>query len=269
MSDLAGTGVGMRGTHVPRILAELPDIPWLEALADNHLRGTGREQLRSVSCHYPLALHCVGMSIGGTDPIDYDYLSRVRSLACEVEAALISDHLCWTAVEGEHLHDLMPLPYTRSVLDHVCARVDAIQEYLGCPLTVENPSSYFRYRQSDMHEPEFLNELARRSGCRLLLDVNNVYVACVNSGTEPQAYLSSLDLTQVVYIHLAGFEDKGDYLLDAHNHRTAEPVWDLFERILSGRADIPALCEWDRNIPDLDVLMGEAGRADELRHRYQ
>jgi len=264
---LTGTGIGLRGPHIPRLLRERPAISWLEALTDNYLApaGPAREQLRAVRQDYPVTLHCVGMSIGGTDPIDYDYLSRIRYLKNEIEPAWISDHLCWTSVDGEQIHDLMPLPYTETTLRHVSDRIGAIQDALQCPILIENVSSYFRFRESSIAEAEFLAELARMTGCGLLLDVCNIYVSSFNHETTAREFLEQLPLDRVAEIHLAGFDDKGDHLLDAHNATVSQGVWELFAWVMQRRPDIPALVEWDRNLPELDVLIGEARRADAVR----
>mgnify|MGYP005851642961 CR=1 FL=1 len=266
-NTLTGTGIGLRGPHIPRLLNERPAIPWLEALTDNHLAPAGpvREQLRAVRQYWPVTLHCVGMSIGGTDPIDYDYLSRIRALKDEIEPAWISDHLCWTSVDGQQMHDLMPLPYTEATLKHVSDRVLAIQDYLQCIILVENVSSYFKFRDSSVVEAEFLSELTRITGCGLLLDVCNAWVSASNHVMDARAFLEQLPLDRVAEIHLAGFDDQGDHLLDAHNAPVPEGVWELFAWVMQRRPEIPALVEWDRDLPDLDELIGEARRADAIR----
>jgi len=266
-NTLTGTGIGLRGPHIPRLLKERPAVPWLEALADNHLApaGPAREQLRAVRQDYPVTLHCVGMSIGGTDPIDEAYLARIRALRDEIEPAWISDHLCWTAVDGQQMHDLLPLPYTKATLRHVGDRILAIQDFLQCNILVENVSSYFKFRESSIADAEFLSELTRITGCGLLLDVCNSYVSSFNHGTTAQEFLERLPLDRVAEIHLAGFDDQGDHLLDAHNASVPEVVWELFARVMQRRPEIPALVEWDRDLPDLDVLIEQARRADAIR----
>jgi len=264
---LTGTGIGLRGPHIPSLLNERPAIPWLEALTDNHLApaGPAREQLRAVRHGYPVTLHCVGMSIGGTDPIDDAYLSRIRALKDEIEPAWISDHLCWTSVDGQQMHDLMPLPYTEATLHHVSDRILAIQDYLRCPILIENVSSYFRFRDSTIAEAEFLSELVRSTGCGLLLDVCNIYVSSFNHDMAAHEFLERLPLDRVAEIHLAGFDDQDDHLLDAHNAPVPEAVWELFTWVMQRHPEIPALVEWDRDLPGLDVLVDQARRADAIR----
>lgn len=267
-NSLTGTGIGLRGPHIPRLLNERPPIPWLEALTDNHLAPTGpaREQLRAVRQYYPVTLHCVGMSIGGTDPIDVAYLSRIRALRDEIEPAWISDHLCWTSVDGQQMHDLMPLPYTEATLRHASDRILTIQDYLQCNILIENVSSYFRFRESSIAEAEFISELAHITGCGLLLDVCNIYVSSFNHAAAAREFLKRLPLDRVAEIHLAGFDDKGDHLLDAHNAPVPEAVWELFAWVMQRRPEIPALVEWDRDLPDLDVLIEQARRAEAIRN---
>ena len=262
-SRISGAGIGLRTCHIEEVLNHLPPVPWFELLADNHLAEGGlvRAQVEAVRAHYPLTLHCVGMNLAGPDPLDRTYLGRVRDLRDRTEAVWVSDHLCFTAADGRHYHDLLPFPYTDEALRHVAARVLEVQDFLGEALVVENVSSYLRFADSSASEAEFLAQLTKATDCGLLLDVNNLYVNQVNHGDDLDAYLAALPLDRVREIHLAGYEPKEGYLLDAHNNRVSAPVWDLYEQVARYLPRIPALIEWDNDIPGFEVLVEEAERA--------
>lgn len=268
MSDtIRGAGLGLRMPHVAEILDHGADVPWFELLADNHLAAGGpiSAQTDAVASRWPLTLHCVGMNIGGTDALDFDYLARIRSLAKRVEAAWISDHLCFTSCHGHNFHDLLPLPYTSEALAHVAARVQRIQDFFGQPLVVENISAYLRFRESNRSEAEFLSELVERTGCGLLLDVNNLYVNHVNHGEDIDAYLAALPLAAVREIHLAGYSRQDGYLLDTHDHPVHPPVWSLYARVVEAVPEVPTLIEWDNDLPAFSVLLDQARQADSVR----
>jgi uncharacterized protein (UPF0276 family) len=258
--------VGLRTCHVAQVLEQRPAVPWFELLADNHLAAGGAAvaQAEAVGAFYPVTLHCVGMNLAGVDPLDRAYLERVCSLRDRTEAAWVSDHLCFTALGGRHYHDLLPFPYTTEALRHVAARVLEVQDLLGEPLVVENVSSYLRFVDAPLGEAQFLAELVRATGCFLLLDVNNLYVNHRNHGDDLEAYLAALPLDRVREIHLAGYEAKGGYLLDAHNHPVSAPVWELYGRVCRDLAQVPALIEWDNEIPAFEALAAEAGRAERV-----
>jgi uncharacterized protein (UPF0276 family) len=260
---ISGAGIGLRLCHLEQLLAERPAIPWLELLADNHLAAGGMTalQVEAVAARYPLTLHCVGMNLAGTDPLDADYLRRVRDLRARAGAAWVSDHLCFTAVDGRCYHELLPFPYTEASLTHVTARVQHVQEALGAPLVIENVSAYLRFAESSMGEAEFLAALCRATDCRLLLDVNNHYVNAVNHGESVDDWLQALPLASVAEIHLAGHAPRDGYLLDAHDRAVAPAVWQLYERIAALLPDVPALIEWDNAIPPLPELLAEAATA--------
>jgi uncharacterized protein (UPF0276 family) len=238
-------------------------VPWFELLADNHLATGGQvpAQVEALRANYPIALHCVAMNLAGTDPLDLDYLGRIRGLRDRCEAVWVSDHLCFTAVDGRSYHDLLPIPYTDEALRQVAGRVMQVQDLLGERLLVENVSSYLRFSESAISEAQFLDALVRQTDCLLLLDVNNLYVNHVNHGDELDGYLDALPRDQVREIHLGGFEPRDGYLLDAHNHPVSEPVWMLYERVAGLLPGVPSLIEWDNDIPDFTVLQAEAARA--------
>lgn len=267
-----GFGLGVRPDHYETLLGErLGCVSWLEALTENYLVPGGRplhylERLREA---YPIVFHGVSLSIGGTDPLDLDYLEQVRALAARFEPAWISDHVCFTGADGVNMHDLLPLPYTEETLRHVCARIEEVQERLGRRIVLENVSSYLEYRHSEMTEWEFLHELAERADCLLLLDVNNVYVSSVNHGFDPHAFLQGIPAHRVQQFHLAGHRNCGDVLIDTHDEPVCEAVWQLFEAALARFGVVSTMIERDSNIPALDELLGELDRARRIATRAQ
>lgn len=258
-----GIGVGLRSPHVKEILATKPNVDFFELLADNHLAdgGYARRQAYAIRRDYPITLHCVGMSLGGTDPIDFTYLSKIKKLADELEPLCISDHLCWTSFEKQHAHDLLPLPYTEEAVNHVGHRIKKIQDYLGATLVVENVSSYLNFECSTLHEWEFLTAVAETSNSKILLDLNNVYVSQHNNQIDAQEYIKNIPLHLVAEIHLAGYEHKGIYLLDAHNREVSAPVWKLYQEVLKHDHSIPTIVEWDNDLPAFSTLLQEADKA--------
>ena len=258
-----GHGIGLRTAHFAAFLAGRPPVDWVEVVSENFMAPGGRPiaVLEKVRADLPVVLHGVSLAIGSVDPLPERYLVALRALLDRIEPALVSDHLCWGTHRGRYLHDLLPLPYTDESLAHVAARVHAVQERLGRPLLLENPSAYLAFQDSTMAEWEFLAELTRQTGCGLLLDVNNVYVSARNLGFEPTDYLRGLPADRVGYLHLAGHSDQGRYLLDSHDAAVPAPVWALHREAvrLLGRA--PTLVEWDDAIPPLEVVVAERDRA--------
>jgi len=258
-----GHGIGLRTTHFARFMAEAPLVDWIEAVTENFMAPGGRPiaVLEKVRAEVPVVLHGVSLAIGSVDPIPERYLAELSALVRRVEPALVSDHLCWGTHRGQYLHDLLPLPYTEESLAHVTSRVQAVQERLGRQLLLENPSSYVAFKDSTMTEWEFLAELTRRSGCGVLLDVNNVYVSAHNFGFDPLEYLRGIPVDRVGYFHLAGHSDKGKYLLDSHDHAVPVGVWDLYREALRRFGRVPSLVEWDDAIPPLEEVVAESRRA--------
>jgi hypothetical protein len=258
-----GIGVGLRTVHYREILDETPNVGWFEIITENFLRTQGRPLaiLERVAERYPIVMHGVSLSIGSTDPLDHGYLREVAALRDRVGARWVSDHLCWTGVNGVNTHDLLPLPYTAESLDHVAARVDAVQQLWGAPLILENPSSYVEFQATTMPEWAFLAELCRRTGCGLLLDVNNVYVSSRNHGFDPLEYLRAVPMDRVVQVHVAGHTDLGTHCIDTHIGPVVPPVWALLRAAwqLGLRASI--LLEWDAEIPPLAEVIAEAAKA--------
>jgi uncharacterized protein len=261
--QLNGFGLGLRPPHYEALLDESHRIDWLEIITENYLVPGGKplHYLDRIRARYPLVMHGVSLSIGSTDPVDRDYLKAVRELAHRVEPAWISDHLCWTGVEGRNAHDLLPLPYTEESLACVVARVAEVQEALGRRILLENVSSYLSYRVSEMNEWEFLSEVARRADCSILLDINNIYVSAVNHAFDPLRYLHGVPKDRVRQFHLAGHSDMGDHLIDTHDHPIAAPVWDLYAQAVAHFGPVPTMIERDDNIPPLGELVAELDRA--------
>jgi uncharacterized protein (UPF0276 family) len=259
-----GHGIGLRTRHFPAFLeGEPPRVDWVEAISENFMAEGGRPLavLERVRRDRPVVLHGVSLGIGSVDPLPERYLDDLARLAARIEPALISDHLCWGSHRGQHLHDLLPLPYTEEALDHVADRVARVQERLGRPLHLENPSTYVAFKDSTMTEWEFLAALARRTGCGLLLDVNNVYVSARNHGFDPLDYLDGVPAEQVGYLHLAGHTDHGRYLLDTHAGAVPPPVWALHREALRRLGPVATLVEWDEAVPPLEELLAERDRA--------
>jgi uncharacterized protein len=259
-------GIGLRTPHQRQVLAERPDVGWLEVHSENFFARGGQmlHMLERVRSHYPLSLHGVGLSLGSADPLSQDHLSALKRLVERFAPGLVSDHLCWGMIGGRHLNDLLPLPYTEEALAVVCRNVATTQEYLGRQILVENVSSYLQFSDSSIPEWEFLAEVARRSGCGILLDVNNIYVSSVNHGFDALAYLNAIPLLAVQEIHLAGFDSNGACLIDTHGQPVHGPVWNLYGETLSRLGPVPTLIEWDTDLPALDVLLGEARKAQEI-----
>lgn len=272
----ARAGIGLRAPHYREVLEQTPELGWLEAHSENYFGNGGSPlaYLEAIRGHYPLSLHGVGLSLGSTDPLSKRHLSRLKTLVDRFEPDLVSEHLSWSSVSGVYLNDLLPLPYTDEALDHFCQRVDQVQQFLGRQILVENPSSYLRYSHSTIPESEFLVEVARRSGCALLLDVNNVHVSAVNHQFSAERYLADIPRELVAEIHLAGHTERwiGNrrILIDDHGCSVSADVWELYRLAVGRFPAVPTLIEWDCNIPALEVLLEEADRANrihrEVRH---
>ena len=258
-----GVGVGLRTTHYAHLLSAKPDVDWFEILSDNYLYTEGRPLyvLDQIAERYPIAMHGVALSIGGTDPLDFDYLRRLKALRERVRARWLSDHLCWTGVVGRNTHDLLPLPYTAEVLQHVVTRVRTVQDFLGERILLENPSTYAEFTSSSMSEAQFLAALAHEADCGILLDVNNVYVSAFNHGFDALAYLEAIPYERVAQVHVSGHTHHGTHILDTHVGPVVDPVWALWWRVHERMQGVSVLLEWDSEIPDFDTVHREALRA--------
>jgi len=261
-------GVGFKPEHFETILSERPDVGFFEIHAENYMGegGPPHRRLEALRALYPVSLHGVGLSLGGPRPLDRDHLARLAALRRRYEPGLFSEHLAWSSHDVGFLDDLLPLPYTPETLRVVCEHIDQTQEAVGRML-LENPSTYVRFADSDIPEAEFLGEIVRRTGCGLLLDVNNVEVQAGNHGIDPLAYLDAYPLEAVEEIHLAGYADAKDdsgagFRIDAHDSPVRPNVWALYRLVVSRIGAKPTLVEWDNNVPEWPILHAEARRAD-------
>lgn len=259
-----GFGLGLRAPHYTHFLEQRPaSVGWLEIISENYLHahpGYWR-MLADLRHDYPMAMHGVALSIGSTDALDESYLRDLRKLADFIEPAQISDHLCYTGVGGEFTHDLLPIPYTEEALRHVVARTHHVQETLGRRIVFENASSYLEWNGQTLTEAEFLTELTRATGCGILLDVNNVYVASRNHGWDATAYIRAIPSAAITQYHLAGHSDHGAYLIDTHDAPVADSVWQLFHYTLQIHGPRSTMIEWDEAIPEFSVLEAELEKA--------
>lgn len=254
-----GLGVGLRSTHYPYLMRNDPAVDWFEIISENYMNNFGyaRHVLGHVASLRPVVMHGVSMSIGSSDPLNLDYLRSLKELADFVQPVWISDHLCWTGVAHINTHDLLPMPLTEESLRHVAERVSRVQDFLGRPLVLENPSTYMEFEASTLREWEFLSELVRRTGCGLLLDVNNVFVSSHNHRFDPEVYIRSIPHHAVVQIHLAGPTAVGPCLIDTHDRPVPTPVWHLYRLAQELTGGVSTLLEWDANIPEYPELLAE------------
>lgn len=257
-----GFGLGLRPEHYQDILDGDPAIDWFEVISENYMVPGGQplRMLDRICERYPVVMHGVSMSIASTAPADMDYLKALKALAERTHPKWISDHLCWTGVHGKNLHDLLPIPYTKESLDHVCSRVHLVQDTLGRALTLENVSTYVQFAGSEMTEWEFLSELSRRTGCWLLFDVNNVYVSAFNHGYDPYTFLEGIPADRVVQFHMAGHSHLDTHIIDTHDQPVCEDVWALYAAALKRFGAVSTIIERDDNIPPLAELMPEVDR---------
>ncbi|MGF1683040.1 DUF692 domain-containing protein [Photobacterium minamisatsumaniensis] len=261
-------GVGLRSPHIQQVLVEQPQVGWLEIHSENYFSSTStaRQQLREIANHYPISCHGIGLSLGSIDPLDPRHLMQLKQLIDEIQPIAISDHLSWSSIDGQFFNDLLPLPYTEEALNVFCQKVMQVQDYLGRPMLIENPSSYLSFNHSTIPEWEFLHQVQQRTDCGLLLDLNNIYVSGLNHGFDCDKYIAALDPNAVKEIHLAGFTikqvDGGEIWIDTHSQPVSEPVWQLYRRWVKQHGAVPTLIEWDLDIPELPILLAEARKAE-------
>jgi uncharacterized protein len=266
MHTIEGFGLGLRTEHYATFESEAPRrVDWLEIISENYMVPGGAPlwHLDRIRRDYPMVMHGVSLNIGGSGPLNLDYLRDLQTLVQRVQPAWVSDHLCWTGTNGINMHDLLPVPYTPETLRHVAERIARVQDFLGRKLVIENPSTYVAFTADCMPEWEFMGELLQRADCELLLDVNNVYVSSVNHGFNPQHYIDAIPAYRVRQIHLAGHETHDGYLIDTHDHPVCDAVWALYAYTLQHCGSVPTMIERDDHIPPLGELL------DELDHARQ
>ena len=267
----AAPGVGYKAQHFDAVMAAPGPVKWLEIHAENYMGTGGRPiaQLRALAERFPISVHGVGLSIGAERGLDPDHLNRLKTLVNWVQPASFSEHLAWSTHDADFLNDLLPLPYTEATLARVSAHIDQVQQELGRQMLLENPSTYLAFAESDLAETEFLREIVRRTGCGLLLDVNNVFVSATNQQTDPRSYLADFPLESVGEIHLGGHDEQTDehgepLLIDSHAAPVVDPVWTLYSETIAAAGPRPTLIEWDADVPDWPTLTAEATRAERV-----
>ncbi|MBD2756155.1 MNIO family bufferin maturase [Spirosoma validum] len=265
-----GLGLGLRSKHFNHILEQSPAVDWFEVISENFMDSGGRPRyvLRQIAERYPVVMHGVSLSIGSTDPINYDYLRKLKQLAAEVNPLWVSDHLCWTGINGLNTHDLLPVLLTEESLMHICKRIDQVQDFLGRPVVFENPSTYLTFCQSTIPEWDFLRYMAEETGCGLLLDVNNVYVSSFNNDFDPIHYVRQLPHERIVQMHIAGHQHCGKYIIDTHDRKVVDDVWELFALAWQLTGGVATLLEWDANIPDFDAYHAELLKARDFMQEF-
>lgn len=270
-AEFAGFGIGLRPCHYADILQRKPAIDWFEILTEDYLvdGGVPLYYLEKVCELYPVVMHGVSLSIGSTDPLNQGYLTKLKQLMHRIQPMWVSDHLCWTGVNGVNLHDLMPLPQNEEAVDHVVRRVKQVQDYLNCQLVLENISSYVKYKNSTMTEWEFLSEIAEKADCLILLDINNIYVNAFNHGFNPMAYLKGVPKARIKQFHLAGHSHCETHIIDTHDENVIPSVWELYAEALKLFGSVATLVERDANIPDIDEMLIELKQARDIYNELQ
>ena len=258
-----GFGLGLRTDHYDTVTTEWPDVDWFEVVSENYMVPGGKPLyfLDKVRERYPLIMHGVSMSIGTSDPLNWDYLRDLKTLAQRVQPAWFSDHLCWTGRHGTNLHDLLPLPYTEESIDYVASRIREVQNFMERPMAIENVSSYLTYKADTMSEWVFISEVAERAGCYILLDINNIFVSAFNHEFDPLEYLNYIPINRVAQFHLAGHTNYGTYIIDTHDHPVIDPVWDLYAAAVRRFGPVATMIERDDNIPPFAELYAELQHA--------
>jgi hypothetical protein len=260
----AGVGIGLRGPHQRELLERAPTLGFVEVHSENCFTAAAAASLERVRTEYAVSLHGVGLSLGSADPLDDRHLDKLAALASRIDPLFVSEHLSWSSIDGRHANELLPMPFTREAVEHVASRISQVQERLGRRLLVENVSAYVAFAESGMAEWEFVSDVARRAGCALLLDVNNIWVNARNFGFDPGRYLHAIDPAAVAQYHVGGHERRDAILVDTHGARVADEVWSLYRDALARIGARPTLVEWDTDLPALDVLLDEARAAREI-----
>ncbi len=267
-----GVGVGLRPTHYSEFIDEKPkSVSWVEVISENFMDWKNQsikrplQNLEKIRRHSPVVLHGVSLSIGSCEPVNKNYLSSLKKLIHQIEPAWVSDHLCWTGISGENLHDLLPIPYTQEALNLVVDKLHEVQNFLGRRILIENPSSYLQFEQDEMKEWEFLNLVSQKADCGILLDVNNIYVSSINHNFDPMTYLKALPKERVCQIHLAGHTNNGNYLIDTHDAPVCDEVWALYRTAIQYFGNVSTMIERDGNIPEWNELELEIKKLATIR----
>ncbi len=266
-----GFGLGLRSEHYQEVLDQIPkEIDWFEIISENYMIEGGKPLyfLDRIRQNYPMVMHGVSLSIGSTDPLDYDYLKKLRELIERVEPMWFSDHLCWTGVDHKNMHDLLPLPYTKTAVNHIADRISEVQDYMGRQMLIENLSSYITYTSDAMTEWEFLSAVCDKADCNILLDINNIYVSSFNHHFDPMEYLLGVPAHRVWQHHLAGHQNNGNLIIDTHDEPVIDPVWDLYETTARLLGPVSTMIERDGNIPPLTEVIDELNHAREIAAPY-
>lgn len=270
---IKNVGIGLRHCHFGDVIDGKPDVPWFEVHTENffNLHSIAAQKLRKVRENYSLSAHGVGLSLGSSDQISEKHLQNIKNFISEFSPDLVSEHVSWSHVNGEYMNDLLPLPYTEEALKNICNNIERTQDFLKRKILVENPSSYMEFKSSEIPEAEFMAEIAKRSGCGILLDCNNIFVSSNNHGFDAIKYLDAISVGSVGEIHLAGYSetniDGNKYLIDTHSDRVFPEVWKIYETAVKRFGDVPTLIEWDVDIPAFSVLFGEKEKAERIRQR--
>lgn len=261
-----GLGLGLRSKHFNYILERRPEVDWFEIISENFMDSGGRPRhvLRQLAERYPIIMHGVSLSIGSTDPLNTEYLSKLKALADEINPLWVSDHLCWTGVNGINTHDLLPVVLNEESLRNVCSRVREVQDFMGRPMVFENPSTYLTFKHSTISEYDFLRYMTEETGCGLLLDVNNVYVSSFNNDFDPVHYIEQLPHSSVVQMHIAGHQHNGTHIIDTHDAKVAREVWKLFNLAWKLTGGVATLLEWDNHIPEFEEYHAELLKAKQF-----
>jgi len=261
-----GTGLGLRTEHYDYVLQNKPNIDWFEIVSENFMVAGGKPRyyLDAISEEYPIVMHGVSLSIGSSDPLNWEYLRALKSLKSQVQPAWISDHLCWTGVNSVNAHDLLPMPYTEEAIKHIVERIDIVQNFLGQQILIENVSSYLTYNSSAMSEWDFYSQVVEQANCLMLLDINNIYVSSRNHGFDAKEYIKSINSNRVQQIHLAGHSDYGDYVIDTHDRDICDQVWDLFSFAIKQFGNVSSMIERDDNVPEFELLELEYKRMKKI-----
>ncbi len=263
-----GIGIGLRPHHYQEIFAQKPDIDWFEIISENFMVEGGKplENLERICESYPVVQHGVNLAIGSPDPLDWDYLSKLKKLLKQTKSPWVSDHLCWGRLPHAHFHDLLPLPYTKEVVHYVAERARIVQDYLEVPFALENLSSYLSYVADEMPEWEFYTAIVEKADIFMMLDVNNIYVSSRNHGFEPATYYNNIPIDRVIQIHLAGHKDHGDFVLDTHDDFVRDEVWKIYAEVYAKTKGVSTLLEWDANFISFEMTWNEALKAKKFQN---